>query len=203
MMTVALVSLSLLSGVAFGFLYMGMENMKHLEWLITGALGILVMAAGIDIGINWSVVVKLARIGIQVLMVPILVTVGSLVGAVLGGMFFSMNIWESLAIGGAISWYSLAGPVTTQIAGPELGTINFLTNWMREFMAFLFVPFIARYIGFLPTIGPGGATTMDSTLPIITKYTNPATSTIAFFNGFVTGALPPILIPFFLKMAGY
>ena len=65
------------------------------------------------------------------------------------------------------------------------------------------IPFIARYIGFLPTIGPGGATTMDSTLPIITKYTNPATSTIAFFNGFVTGALPPILIPFFLKMAGY
>ena len=51
MMTVALVSLSLLSGVAFGFLYMGMENMKHLEWLITGALGILVMAAGIDIGL--------------------------------------------------------------------------------------------------------------------------------------------------------
>ena len=60
MMTVALVSLSLLSGVAFGFLYMGMENMKHLEWLITGALGILVMAAGIDIGINWSVVVKIS-----------------------------------------------------------------------------------------------------------------------------------------------
>lgn len=41
---------------------------------------------------------------------------------------------------------------------------------MREIIALLAAPFLVRFFGRLAPIAVGGATTMDTTLPIITRY---------------------------------
>ena len=52
----------------------------------------------------------------------------------------------------------------------ELGTIALISNIMREIMALLGAPLFVRFFGKLAPICAGGATTMDTTLPIITRY---------------------------------
>ena len=85
----------------------------------------------------------------------------------------------------------------TELYNIELGTVGFLSNVIREISAFIMIPLVAR-VSYLAAIGPGGATTMDSTLPVISRFTNPETSVIAFFGGFMLSFVPPVLIPLFL-----
>jgi uncharacterized membrane protein YbjE (DUF340 family) len=44
-----------------------------------------------------------------------------------------------------------------------------LTNIMREFSVLILAPWMVKKFGALAPISAGGATTMDTTLPIITK----------------------------------
>jgi len=46
----------------------------------------------------------------------------------------------------------------------------------------------------------GGATTMDTTLPIMTKFGGSEVALIAFVHGFVLTALVPFVVPFILQL---
>ncbi|HBG01783.1 MAG TPA: hypothetical protein DDW87_09455, partial [Firmicutes bacterium] len=70
-----------------------------------------------------------------------------------------------------------------------LGALALLTNVFREVFAILLIPLIAKNIGKLPAVAPGGATTMDVTLPIIAQNTDAQTTLIAFYSGTVLSAL--------------
>ena len=88
-------------------------------------------------------------------------------------------------------------------------SVNFILHWLNNsglnlqktlpslVLIFIMIPLVAR-VSYLAAIGPGGATTMDSTLPVISRFTNPETSVIAFFSGFMLSFVPPVLIPLFL-----
>ena len=78
-----------------------------------------------------------------------------------------------MAISSGFGWYSLSGIILTQLHSAEIGTIAFLTNIFRELITVVSIPFIAKYLNDYTAIAPAGATSMDSTLPIISKYTNP------------------------------
>ena len=67
----------------------------------------------------------------------------------------------------------------------------------RELITVISIPLIAKYLNDYATIAPAGATSMDTTLPIISKYTKPEIVVIAFFNGALLSSLVPILVPFF------
>ena len=140
---------------------------------------------------------SLLKRGHQVILVPILLTIGSLIGGALASVILSMSLWEVLAVSSGVGWYSLTGPMITELYNIELGTVGFLSNVIREISAFIMIPLVAR-VSYLAAIGPGGATTMDSTLPVISRFTNPETSVIAFFSGFMLSFVPPVLIPLFL-----
>jgi len=55
------------------------------------------------------------------------------------------------------------------LGGMKLGAIAFLANLFREIVTFFVLPVVAKYFGGVTSIAPGGATTMDVTLPLIQR----------------------------------
>ncbi len=198
-MTSLWIILALLFGGTIGWFALS-ETPAWIEDVIMGALCLLVFVAGIDVGTNWHVIRGLIKKGAQVLLVPVFLTIGSLLGASLAVFILPIELKEALAVSAGVGWYTLAGPLITQVYGDQLGTIGLLSNMLRELLAFAMIPVVARSLGFMASIGPGGATTMDSTLPVIRRSTDSETAMIAFYNGFALSVVPPLLIPFFLSL---
>jgi len=57
--------------------------------------------------------------------------------------------------------------------------------------------FIAKYLNHYTAIAPAGATSMDTTLPLISRYTSEKIAVISFINGVILSTLVPILVPMF------
>ena len=84
--------------------------------------------------------------------------------------------------------------------GPELGTIALLANIMREILTLLLAPLLARRFGKLAPITLGGATTMDTTLPIITRASGQTYVVVSIFHGFCVDFSVPFLVTFFCSL---
>jgi uncharacterized membrane protein YbjE (DUF340 family) len=74
-----------------------------------------------------------------------------------------------------------------------------LSNILREIITLLATPILVLYFGKLAGIASGGATSMDTTLPVITRYSGKEWSIIAVFSGVVLTILVPFLVTFILK----
>ena len=64
-------------------------------------------------------------------------------------------------------------------------TISFLSNVFREVLTFLLVPVLAGR-NVYTAIAPAGATAMDTTLPLLSKYTDSKTAILAFVSGVIS-----------------
>ena len=131
------------------------------------------------------------------MLIPFGVALGSLCGGVVTA-FFSLPAKEGLAISAGLGWYSLSGVLITEAGNPVGGTIAFLANVFREMLTFVIVPFVASHLNYYSAIAPAGATSMDTTLGIISKNTNGTIAVLAFVNGIVCTLLVPLLVPLFL-----
>ena len=60
-----------------------------------------------------------------------------------------------------------------------------MSNIIRELSALLLAPLFVKYFGKLAPISVGGATSMDTTLPIITKYSGNEFIVTSIFHGMV------------------
>ncbi|RYD05635.1 membrane protein [Desulforamulus aquiferis] len=174
--------------------------LSYLNNITTIALYLMLFGIGVDLGRQREVWLRLWAMGWKILMLPLLVAIGSLAGAAVSGYILGLPFNESTAIGAGFGWYSLSGILISEIYNVETGALAFMTNVARELLTFISVPLVARYIGRLSTIAPGGATTMDTTLPIITRATDSDMAIIAFINGSVLSTMVPILVPFLIKL---
>ena len=104
---------------------------------------------------------------------------------------------ESMAVGSGFGYYSLSSIFITEYKGAELGTIALLSNILREIMALLLAPLFVKYFGKLAPISVGGATTMDTTLPIILKFSGKEFAVISVFHGFILDLSVPVLVTIF------
>ncbi len=193
MSLLVLISVSL--GIIFGIFFKDSSIVTHLGFLTEMTLAILLLSVGLDIGSNKSALTGIRDKIFSVLIVTISTVIGSLFGGVLTALIFNMHINEGLAVAAGFGWYSLSGILLTSLGNAELGSIAFLSNIFRELIAFLVVPIIAVKMNHLSAIGPSGATSMDTTLPIISKNTDSNTAIVAFINGVILTALVPILVP--------
>ncbi len=71
-----------------------------------------------------------------------------------------------------------------------------LANIIREMITLLLTPLLAKWFGPLAPISSGGATTMDTTLPIITQTVGQRCVALSIYHGFVTD----FTVPFFVTM---
>lgn len=187
-------------GIIIGYVIIPAWVNDILPSLTNAALYFTLFAIGMDLGLNKQIWKQLLSIGPYIFLVPLGVTVGSLVAGMLVGRFLGWTAWEGAAVGAGFGWYSLSGVLISEIHSVALGTIAFLSNVIREILTIMITPFIAQRVGKLALVAPGGATTMDTTLPIIVAVGPPGIAIIAFINGFILSSLVPILVPFLLSL---
>ena len=165
------------------------------------ALYLLMFLVGIGIGADRSSWKIIRETNIKIVLVPTCVVIGSLLGVALFSVFLpQINIREALAVGAGFGYYSLSSIFITQISGETLGVIALLSNIIREIITLLATPLFVRYFGKLAGIASGGATSMDTTLPIIAQYSGKEWAIISVFSGIVLTILVPFLIPFILEV---
>ena len=109
-------------------------------------------------------------------------------------LHFPLN--QSVSIAGGMGWYSLAGVTIGNLAGASLGSIAFLSNLMREIGAFFMIPVLSRHCNAYTCIAPAAATSEDTTLPMLIRYTNEETVVFAVLNGIICSAVVPVIISF-------
>lgn len=160
------------------------------QWI----LYLLMFCVGISVGGQRGVLVSLRRHSAQILLVPLGVIVGSLAGGGLCGLLLRMPLREALSIGGGLGWYSLAGVSVSSAAGVAAGSIAFLSNLLREIGAFLLIPLVARRLNACACIAVAGATSEDTTLPMILRYTDGETAVLSVLNGVICSAFVPVLL---------
>ena len=150
---------------------------------------ILLFSVGIDMGVNREVFGQIRRMGLRILVI-------SLAGGAVCAMILRMDVKEGLAITSGLGWYSLSGILMTEAGNPIGGTISFLSNVFREVLTFLLVPVLAGR-NVYTAIAPAGATAMDTTLPLLSKYTDSKTAILAFVSGVICTLAMPVLVPLF------
>ncbi|MFO7886863.1 MAG: lysine exporter LysO family protein [Eubacteriales bacterium] len=195
----AKILLVLFAGIGTGIFLLEPEFMAKTDILLDIGLCLLLFFVGIDIGSNKKAFIHLKKIGFKLLLIPISAAIGSILGGMMVSVFIGMNIFEGGAVGAGFGWYSLSAILIAPYSS-ELSTIAFLTNVFREILAIIFIPITAKYIGYFETIALGGATAMDTTLPIITRNTNSETAVVSFVSGLLMSIFVPILVPLFIAL---
>jgi uncharacterized membrane protein YbjE (DUF340 family) len=105
---------------------------------------------------------------------------------------------ECLAIGSGFGYYSLSSIYITKISGEVLGVVALLSNIIREVITLIASPVLVKYFGKLAPIASGGATSMDTTLPIITRYSGKEFAVTSVFSGTVLTIIVPFMVTLFL-----
>ena len=165
------------------------------------ALCLLMFCVGVSMGNDTNVLSKFKNLNPRLILLPFVTIAGTLGGSAVAGAFLpERSLTDCLAVGSGMGYYSLSSIFITQYRGAELGTVALLANIMREITALVCAPLLARWFGKLAPISTGGATTMDTTLPIITRTCGEQYVVLSVFHGFVCDFSVPFLVTFFCSI---
>jgi uncharacterized membrane protein YbjE (DUF340 family) len=185
-------------GIAAGVLNLTPQIVAdNIDTLIMVMLCLLLFVIGLDMSQNRTVFAQIRRIGWKVLLLPVFIAAGSVIGAFVASFFIGMRPDNAMAIGAGFGWYSLSAVMLTGLVGAQVGTMALLSNVFRELLSIVIMPVVVRYFGKIAAVAPGGATTMDTTLPIVVRYAGTEMSVISFVSGFTLSMLVIVLVPFF------
>lgn len=158
-----------------------------------GALLVLLFVMGLGFGLDKEAIGRLRRVGFRILVLPLCIAAGSIFGGFVGGLVFGVPVVGSMAVCAGFGWYTLAGPLVGQLMGTELGALGFMVNFLRELLTIVTVSVTAK-AGKYVTVAFGGATTMDTTLPVIVRYCGSEALITAFSSGFTLSLIAPFTI---------
>lgn len=162
------------------------------------ALCALIFCVGISIGCDSAVLQSLRHTDRRLLLLPLCTLCGTLAGCLAVSLLLPhCNVADSLAIGSGFGYYSLSSIFISEYRGAALGTVALLANIIREMLTLLASPLLAKWFGPLAPISVGGATSMDTTLPIITRCSGRDLATISVVHGFCMDFSVPFLVTFF------
>ena len=173
------------------------------------ALYALMLQVGISIGSNKGLKDIVASIRPQNLILPVGTIVGTLVFSAAASLVLSRwSVFDCLAVGSGFAYYSLSSILISQLKEPtlgvqlasELGTVALMANIFREMFTLLGAPLFVRYFGRLAPICAGGATTMDTTLPVITRYAGNDLVFVSILHGILVDFSVPFLVSFFCQL---
>jgi len=160
----------------------------------------LVLLVGIGIGSNPRNILVLKDKPFTAVIIVLSAITGTLAGAGLISIFIrEYSFRECLAVGSGFGYYSLSSLIITKIHSESLGVVALLSNIFREILTLVFAPLIVRYIGKIALITSGGATSMDTTLSVITRYAGKSYGIFSVFNGVTLTILVPVLIELILS----
>ena len=165
------------------------------------ALCALMFCVGIGIGSDSGILSSFRKVNPRLMLLPLMTIFGTLAGTAAAALLLPhRHLFDCMAIGSGFGYYSLSSIFITEYRGAELGTIALLANIMREILTLLCAPLCARWFGKLAPITMGGATTMDTTLPIITRASGQDFVVVSIFHGFCVDFSVPFLVTFFCSL---
>lgn len=159
------------------------------------ALCCLMFCVGISIGCDTTILKSFKKVNPRLMLLPVMTILGTLAGcAAVSVLLGHRQLTDCLAIGSGFGYYSLSSIFITEFRGVELGTIALLANIIREMITLLLAPLLAKVFGPLAPITAGGATSMDTTLPIITHTIGDRYTALSIYHGFVVDFTVPFLV---------
>ena len=165
---------------------------RYLLWLLMGLVGL-------SIGSDRRLGEILRTLRPRVLLAPLATTVGTFAGVAAASLFLAYSLADCLAVGAGFAYYSLSAIFITQYKGAELGTVALLSNILREILTLVGTPLV-RLLGPLAPISCGGASTMDTTLPIIARYAGRDWIFISIVHAMVLDFSVPFWVIFFCTL---
>lgn len=161
----------------------------------------LMFCVGITIGADSRIFKAIREFGFKIMIIPLATIIGTLIGVTLASLIVKQySVWECMAVGSGFGYYSLSSIFITEYKGAELGTVALISNIIREIITLLFAPIIVVLFGKLAPICAGGATTADTTLPIISKVSGNEFIIVAIVHGITVDLTVPFLVPFFCNI---
>lgn len=167
--------------------------------IISVVLYVLLFLAGASVGGDKRVWEILRRVRPKILLLPVGIITGSLLGAAAISFFIPISLRDALAIGSGMGYYSLSSILITELRGETLGALALLSNIFRELLTFVLAPLLIWLGGKVGPIASGGATVMDTTLPVVIKYSGKEYVVIGFISALLVTLSVPILIALILE----
>ena len=165
------------------------------------ALCALMFSVGLSVGNDPQTLKNFRSLNPRLVFLPIMTILGTLAGSAAVSLILThRSLTDCLAVGSVFGYYSLSSIFITEYKGAELGTIALLANISREILTLLAAPLLVRWFGNLAPISAGGATTMDTTLPIITRTAGQQFVVVSIFHGFVVDFSVPFLVTLFCSI---
>lgn len=171
----------------------------------------------VDTASEWILFVLLFFIGIQLrnsgltlrqillnkhgMIIALMIIATSMIGGAIAAMILDIDLYRGLAMASGFGWYSLAGILMGDAFGPVYGGASFMIELLRELVALVLIPLAIRTKP-CTAIGYAGATAMDFTLPVIQTTGGVRCVPIAIVSGFILSLLVPVLMLFFVSLAG-
>jgi uncharacterized membrane protein YbjE (DUF340 family) len=197
----SLIILSFFSvGLLLGFYHILPEYLIKEEYS-SYALYVLMFLVGVGVGADSRALQALKSFNFRIFLIPLTTIVGTAIGVSL--VYFiipGFTYKEVQAVGSGYGYYSLSSIIITETYSKSLGVIALLSNVMREVITLLLAPIIALYFGKIAPICSGGATSMDTTLPIITKASGKEYAIVSLFHGIVLTILVPFIVMLILSL---
>ena len=189
-----------IAGIACGLMHLlpDLNAYGNVSYLTLCAL---LFCVGITVGNNTTLLKTFKNLDRRLMLLPLMTIVGTLTATAIAAVGLPhRSLTDCLAVGSGFGYYSLSSIFITQYRGPELGTIALLANIIREVFTLLGAPLLVRYFGPLSPISCGGATTMDTTLPIITRTSGQDFVLLSLFHGFLVDFSVPFLVTFWCTL---
>ena len=165
----------------------------YVLWLLMGLVGL-------SIGSDRRLGEILRTLRPRVLLLPLATTVGTFAGVAAASLFLAYSLADCLAVGAGFAYYSLSSIFITQYKGAELGTVALLSNILREILTLVGTPLLVRLLGPLAPISCGGASTMDTTLPIIARYAGRDWIFVSIVHAMILDFSVPFWVIFFCTL---
>ncbi len=162
-------------------------------------LYLVVASAGVYVGMSWR---KLARAGRRIASLGLAFTGSAIAGDLVMGALVAaaLDLPLRLTVAAALGsgWYSFAGPFLS-LYSPAMGVVGFVANQLREDLTLALYPALARLIG-EGSVVMGGATSMDTTLGVITRYGGPEAGLEGLIQGVLLTLAIPLLLPAVVRL---
>lgn len=160
----------------------------------------LILMIGMSVGGNPDLISSLKSMNPKLALLPAATIIGTFAGCLVINVFLGYKASDALAVGSGFGYYSLSSLIISGSRGLELGTIALIANIIREITTLIGSPLIARIAGPLAPIAAGGATTADTTLPIIRTCSGERLVLLSIYHGILVDFSVPFLVSFFCAL---
>ncbi len=169
------------------------------EEYLSLALYTMLVLAGMCMGFDTRNFLIVREFGYKALFLPVAIVLGTALGAFVVWLLLlflqhDISLRDVMGVGAGFGYYSLSSVIITRLGNAELGSVALVANVSRELLTLLFAPMLVKYLGGLAPVATGGATTMDTCMPVIARYAGERYAIMGIFSGMVLTLIVPALV---------